>query len=171
MICDRVQELLASYTENDLSPEDRVLVERHCASCPECAGLLAALKRADAALASFPELEPGAALLVKLARIPETRQRRPAVLAFFLKPSLQPVFAAATVFLTLVSLYMFNPNKKAFDKALSREFHRGVSRIGRLYAKAGAVTDTLGEYADNVFATLKTINPLGKSEAARPVDR
>ena len=171
MNCDRVQELLASYTENDLSPRERALVESHCVSCPECAGLLAALKQADAALASFPELEPGAALMEKLARIPKIPKSRRPVLDFFLKPSLQPVFAAATIFLTLVSLYLFNPNKKAFDKAVSREFHRGLSRIERLYAKAGAVTDTLGEYADNVFATLKTINPLGKAEDSTIMDR
>ena len=164
MICDRIQELLAAYTENDLSVGDKALVESHCIACAECAGLLAALKQADAVLASFPEIEPGPALIEKLSRIPEGKRRRRPILGFFLKPSLQPIFTAATIFLTLLSLYFLNPDRKAFDKAVSRQFHRGISRIERLYAKAGAVTDTLGAYANSVFVALKAINPLGQGE-------
>jgi anti-sigma factor RsiW len=164
MSCDRVQELLAAYTENELSAADKAMVEGHCLACAECAGLLALLREADRALASFPEVEPGPALLERLYEIPARKRRPHLSFGFFLKPSLQPVFAAATVALTLFSLYFINPDRRAFDKAVSRQFHRGVGQVERLYARAGAVTDTLGGYADTIFATLKAINPLGRDK-------
>ncbi|MBM3311595.1 MAG: hypothetical protein FJY80_08815 [Candidatus Aminicenantes bacterium] len=164
MSCDRVQDLLAPYADGDLSAADRALVEAHGRACADCASLLAALKEADEALAGFPEIEPSPALLDRLYRLPaETRPVRPTV-RFFLRPSLQPFFAAAAVLMTLVSLYFLNPNRKAFDRAVVRQFHRGVSQVERLYAKAGALTDTLGAYADSVFVALKAINPLAKNK-------
>jgi len=164
MSCDRVQDLLAGYAENDLSAEDRTLVESHCRECPDCAALLAALREADAALAGFPEVEPGRALLERLYAVSTESRPRRRVFSFFLRPSLQPVFAAAAVLMTILSLYFFNPDRKAFDRAVVRQFHRGVSRIEKLYAGAGAVTDSLGAYAGSVFTSLKAINPLGKNK-------
>jgi anti-sigma factor RsiW len=164
MSCDRIQDLIAGYVDNDLPAADKALVESHCAACADCAGLLAALKDAGEALASFPEVEPSPALLEKLYEIPVRKRGRRWSLGFFLKPSLQPILAAATVFMALVSLYFLNPDRKAFDKAVSREFHRGISRIERLYAEAESVTDSLGAYASNVFTALKALNPLGPRE-------
>jgi anti-sigma factor RsiW len=164
MSCDRIQDLLAPYADSDLAADDKVLVESHCRTCADCAGLLAALKEADEALAGFPEIEPSPALLDRLYRLPVERKVSRPRFRFFLRPSLQPVFAAAAVFMTLVSLYFINPNRKELNRAVVRQFHRGVSQVERLYAKAEALTDTLGAYADNLFVALKAINPLSQNE-------
>ncbi|MBM3295427.1 MAG: hypothetical protein FJY82_13035 [Candidatus Aminicenantes bacterium] len=164
MRCDRVQDLLPAYTENDLAAADRSLVEGHCGSCPDCAAWLAALREADGALAGFPEVEPGPALLERLYRLPSETVRRRPVLEFFLRPSLQPVFTAAAVLMTLLSLYFLNPDRRAFDRTVVRQFHRGLSRVEKLYVGAGAVTDSLGAYAGSVFTALKAMNPLERNK-------
>jgi hypothetical protein len=164
MSCDQVQALLAAYTENDLTAEDKAMVEGHVHSCRECALYLSLLREADEALAAFPQIDPGRELLERLIAIPIPKSRFRTIFETFRKPSLQPVMAAATVFLAVLSLYLLNPDRKQFDKAILRTFHRGIGQVEKLYAQAGSVTDTLGSYAENVFVSLKSINPLSRSK-------
>jgi len=164
MSCNHIQELLAAYTENDLSAEDKALVEGHVQSCRECASLLSLLREADEALAAFPQIDPGRELIERLIAIPIPKSRFRTFFEMFRKPSLQPVMAAATIFLAVLSLYLLNPDRKQIDKAIIRTFHRGIGQVEKLYAEAGSVTDTLGSYAENVFVSLKSINPLGRSK-------
>jgi len=163
MTCDRIEELLTAYADGELRPEEREAVERHIRACPACAGLLASLRAADSALARFPEVEPPAALREKLYAIPARRKFRFG-LDVLLRPALQPVLAAAAVMLTLFTFYFFSPAKGEINKAISRQFHQGYSRIEKLYAKAGSLTDSLGGFADNVLVSLRKVNPLGKSD-------
>jgi anti-sigma factor RsiW len=163
MTCDRIEDLLPEYVDGDLGPGDAALVERHLAGCPGCAALAALLRDVSVALASFPEISPSPGLTSKLAAIPD-RTRSRFSLNFWLKPSLQPVFAAVTIVGILFTFYMFNPNKQRFNRAVVRQFHRGYSQFEKLIAKAGALTDNLGATADTVFVSLKDINPLGKTE-------
>jgi len=164
MSCDRVQDLLAAYADGDLDPGDKAFVEGHLRSCAECDRLLTFLRRADEALAAFPEVEPSRELLERLAVIPAPKARFRSFFEAFRKPSLQPAMAAAAIFLAVLSLYLLNPNRAQIDKAVVRTFHRGVGQVERLYAQAGAITDTLGSYAENFFISLKSINPLGGSK-------
>jgi anti-sigma factor RsiW len=162
-VCDRVEGLLVPYADVDLAPEEKALVERHLEGCPSCAALAAGLTSAGEAFAAFPEIEPGPALMAKLRAVPERRRFRFS-LEFLLRPSLQPVFAVASIVAVAFSLYMASPDKKRIEQAVNRQLHRGYSAFEKLTAKAGAAADSLGAAADSLYVSIKTFNPLGKTD-------
>jgi len=168
MKCERVEELLSFHLEGDLSAEEKALVESHLRSCPSCALLLSALNETRRALSEIPELEVSPELLSRLAAIPTTKKKFSFSLDFLLKPSLQPVFAAASVFLTLVSFYLFNPNKKMIDRSVEQQIRLGYSQAEKIYARAGSITDRLGDRAGNIFASIKNWKIFGASEDQTP---
>lgn len=155
MTCERIEELLSAYLEGELNPRDKAIVENHLTGCPDCAALLAVLSRTQKALAGFPELNPSPGLLARLAAIPEQKKKFSFTFDFVLKPALQPVFAAATIFMTLLSFYLFNPDKKNIDRAIDLKIHTGYSQVEKLYSKAGSFTGRLGETADNAYVSVK----------------
>jgi len=161
--CERIEGLLASYADGELSPEEKALVEEHLASCPDCASLAACLKSVDAAFASFPEIEPAPALINRLRAVPHPRRRFRLSFDILLRPSLQPVFAVLTILAVGFSLYMASPDKKRIDQAINRQIHLGYSAFEKLTSRAGALTDSLGAAADNLFVSLGNLNPLGKA--------
>ncbi len=163
MMCDKFEDLLTSYADGELEPGQKDLVDRHVRACPGCAALLSALLSTDTSLAAFPEIEPSPRLREKLYAIPDRKKFRFS-LNLLLRPALQPVLAAATVFLVVFSFYMLSPEKSRINKAIGRQFDWGYNQAEKLYAKAGSVTDSLGAYAESVFDSLKKINPLSKSE-------
>ncbi len=168
MACDRIEELLASFLEEELGPAERSFVEEHLKTCPSCSLLLAGLREVKGAFHGFPEVEVSEGLKSKLYAIPEekksSRFRLKLSLDFLLQPSLQPVFAAATVFMILVSFYVFNPNKKAIDRSIDRNLHLGYSQVEKLYARAGSWADRLKAYKDNFLVSIKEWNLLGGNE-------
>jgi hypothetical protein len=164
MTCERIEELLSADLEGGLSPAEKELVQSHLAGCPDCSSLLAVLERAHKALAGFPELEISPSLQARLIAIPERKKKFSFSFDFLLKPSLQPVFAAGAVFLTLLSFYLFNPDKKNIDRAIDRKVHSGYSQVEKLYAKAGAFTDRLGDTAESVFVSVKNWKIFGGNE-------
>ncbi len=161
--CDRIEGLLAAYVDADLAPEEKDLVERHLEGCPSCAALADSLRSAGEAFAAFPEIEPSPALVTRLRAVPGRRRFRFS-LDFLLKPSLQPVFAVASIMAVAFSLYASSPDKKRIEQAVTRQLHRGYSTFEKLTAKAGAITDSLGAAADSLYASIKTLNPLGKTD-------
>lgn len=164
MTCERIEGLLSAFLEGDLSQEEKALVESHLAVCPDCTALLAVLGRTQKALAGLPELEVSPSLLARLAAIPERKKKFSLSFDFVLKPSLQPVFAAATVFMTLLSFYLFNPDKKNIDRAIDQKIHSGYSQVEKLYAKADSFKDRLGDTAENVFVSVKNWKIFGGNE-------
>jgi anti-sigma factor RsiW len=168
MKCEPIEELLSLYIEGELTPEEKAAVEGHLRSCPACTLLLSALDETCRALSGFPELEVSGELLSKLTAIPTAKRKFSFSQDFLLKPSLQPVFAAASVFLTLVSFYLFNPNKKAIDRSIEQQLRLGYSQAEKIYAKAGSFTDRLGDRADNVFASIKNWKIFGANEDQTP---
>lgn len=167
MNCERIEELLSSYLEGELSPAEKSLVESHLATCQGCALLYSAMREAQAALFGFPEVQVGESLMSKLYAIPEKKKRFRFSLDFLLRPSLQPILAAATIFMTLLSFYLFNPDKKYIDRAIDQKIHQGYSRVEKLYARAGSWTDRLGDYKDSVLGSIKNWKIFGgnKDEA------
>ena len=164
MSCERIQDLLSPYLDGELAPAERAEVDAHLAACPECADLLARLRTALAAFASFPEVDLSENLRARLSAIPEQARQPRFSLDFLFKPALQPVLAAATGFLMLFSVYMVSPNKGSINRTISLQLHRGINSVEKLYVKAGSLTDRLGEFATGLFASAKDINPLGRSE-------
>lgn len=163
MAVDRFEELLPPYLEGELGPEDKSRVESHLATCPDCRLLLAALTDAREALSGFPELEISESLRSRLLAIPENKKRFSFALDFLLKPALQPVFAAAAVFMTVLSFYLFSPDKKAIDQSINQKIHYGYGQVEKLYAQAGSITDRLDAYKDNLLVSIKSLKVFGGS--------
>lgn len=164
MECERLEELLPSFLEGALSQEEKALVESHLAGCPDCRGLLAVLARTQQALSGLPELEVSPGLRARLLAIPERKKKFSFSFDFILKPSLQPAFAAATIFMTLLSFYLFNPDKAHIDRTIDRKVHSGYSQVEKLYARAGSFTERLGDTAENVYVSVKNWKVFGGSE-------
>ena len=165
MTCERIEELLSAYLEGDLAAGEKREVDAHLASCPACAELLEIMRESLGAMAAFPEVEPGRALMTKLYAIPEERKRPfKAIFGFLLRPDLQPVFAALSVFLMAVSFVFLAPQGRGIRKAVDRQLHLGYSQVEKLYAKAGSLTDDLGSIKNSVFDSLKTLNPIKGQE-------
>lgn len=164
MRCESIEELLSPYLEDELNPEERRAVESHLRTCQSCAALLSSMKETKESLASFPELEPSDGLLDRLYTIPEKKRRFKINLDFLLQPSLQPILAAATILMMVISFYLFNPNRQNINNSVNRQVHLGYSKIEKLYVKAESFTDNLGAYKDNVLVSLKKINPFGGNE-------
>lgn len=162
MSCDKVQDLLSPYLDGELEPGARAEMEAHFASCPACAGLADRMRQALAAFASFPEVEPGPALRRRLLAIPERQRRFKLDLSFLRLPAVQPVLAALTGVIMLVSIYLVSPG--SIQRAVNRQFHRGLSSIEKLYVQAGSLTDRIGELAVNVYDSAKAANPIGRAE-------
>jgi len=164
MTCDRIEGLLSPYLEGELGDEARRLVDLHLEACPDCRNLLAALTETRTALSGFPELEISESLRERLLEIPGKKMRFSLSLDFLLKPSLQPVFATAAVFMTLVSFYLFGPYKTAIDRTIDRKIHHGYSQVEKLYVKAGSFRDRLEAGKDNLLVSVKNLEIFGGSK-------
>lgn len=157
-----VEELLSAYLEGGLDESRAANVGRHLASCPDCSLLLEAMKDVRKALGALPEVDPSPALLRKLYAIPEKRRFR-LVSDFLLRPSLQPIFAGATALLVFVSFVAFSSGGRTFQKSINRQLHVGYSKVEKLYARAGSLTDELGSYKETILGSLENVKLLKKS--------
>jgi len=164
MNCEKIQELLSPYIEDELSEERKQEVEKHLQGCASCRMLLVSLKEAREAMGAFPQLEVSERLMSQLYALPHRKKRFKFSFDFLLRPSLQPILAAATIILTLISFYFFNPNKAQIDKSINRQIHLGYSEIERLYAKAETLATNIGEYKNNILVSLLNLNPFGETE-------
>jgi hypothetical protein len=167
MTCERIEELLSAYLEGELSGAERREVDAHLAGCPACAGLLAILRETQEALAGFPEVEPGPALMAKLYAIPEKKRFFKPVLGLLLRPSLQPVYAAFSVLFIALSFVFFTPQGNGVRKELDRQIHLGYGQVEKIYVKAESLTDELGSLSSTVVDSIKTLNPLKGQEDKR----
>ena len=168
MGCERIEELLSPYLENELTQEERRIVDTHILSCADCAELLSLMKQTTESLASFPEVEVSDNLVEKLYELPEKRKKFHFVKDFLLRPAYQPIMAAATVFLVFVSFYAFHPDRNAINRAFERQVKIGFSKVEKLYAEAGSITQSLGEYKDNFFVSIKNLKPFRGNEDEQP---
>lgn len=158
MDCKHIEDLFSLYLEDELSREQRESVELHLESCPMCTELLALVKNTHEVLGLFPEIEVSSQLKSRLYKIPIQKKRFSFKLEDLLRPALQPVFAAATVFLILISFYVFHPDRRFINKTINREIHKGYSKIGQLYTQAESFAVSLFDQTDTLLDSLKTSN-------------
>lgn len=161
MTCQRIEGLLSDYLEGALTPAKRAEVEAHLASCPDCAELAAVMKDAMAAAASFPEVEPSEALFARLYAIPEEKREkrglvRP-VFEWLTRPALQPVYAAVTAFVAVLTFVLFHPEGQGIRKKLDIGLHRGLGTVEKLYADAGTIKGQVGALAGNMIKSFDTL--------------
>jgi hypothetical protein len=166
MNCEHIKQLISPYLDQELSFEENEKFERHIHRCPECRELLEHMRSAQAALSEWPQLEVSPELHVRLAEIGATRKKTWFQLNFdvLFRPALQPVMAAFTVMLTLLSLFLMHPDREKIEQSLDRQLHIGYSKIQRLYVRAESFTDFLAVYKDNVVHSIKNITPKGDTE-------
>lgn len=160
--CEGTEHLLPSYLEEDLSPQERRDVRTHLESCPACRTLLALLEETALSLADMPELEPPPSLKEKLYCIPAGKRITFAFSDFLRRPMVQPVMAAASILFILFSIYTVHPRRQEINRAVDREFHRGVRAVSQVYAKAESWTSSLGEHRDTILDTLKKTGLFGR---------
>ncbi len=167
MKCEKIEQLLSPYLEDELNPEEKGAVANHLKTCEKCSLLFSLMKETRESLADIKELEVSENLLDRLYSIPREKKRfklRLPNFDFLLRPSLQPVLTVATIMLIMISFYFYGPNKSSIDKSISRQIHLGYSKIEELYAKAEFFTASLGEYKYNILVSLKNIKLLGGNE-------
>ena len=164
MECERMETLISPYLDGDLGSVEKASVETHLHDCTRCREMLALLREVSASLRNLPEVEISPDLQRRLLAIPDRKRRFRFSLDFLVRPALQPVLAAVTVFLTLVSFYAFSPQRGAINKSIERQFHLGYQTIGKLYTRAESFTSSLAGYKDNLVVTLQNKNPLRREE-------
>jgi anti-sigma factor RsiW len=168
MTCERIEELLSAYLEGGLAAAERAEVESHLASCPACAELAGLMKETMAAAAAFPEVEPSPALYARLYDVPESargkkRFFRPAF-DWLARPSLQPVYAALTALLMVISFVLFHPEGSGIRKQINLMLHQGIGTVEKLYADAGSVKGEIKAFSANVVKSFNTLGLLGGDE-------
>jgi anti-sigma factor RsiW len=159
-----METMISPYLDGDLSASEHAAVEAHLRDCPRCREMLALLREVNASLRNFPEVEISPDLQQRLLAIPERKNRFRLGLDFLVRPALQPVLAAATVLLTVVSFYAFSPQRGTINKSIERQFHLGYQKIGRLYTRAESFTSSLAGYKDDLVVAIQNKNPLRREE-------
>lgn len=168
MTCERIEDLLSAYLEGELSAAERSEVAAHLDACPECAGLVGLMKETTAALAGFPEVEPGPDLVARLYAIPaEKREQKQWFKPFFdllTRPAFQPVYAAFTVLFVALSFVFFHPGGRGIRKQIDMTFHRGIGTVEKLYAGAGTLKGEIGSLATTVVKSFNNLDLLKGGE-------
>ncbi len=59
--------------------------------------------------------------------------------------------------MTLVSFYLFGPNKAAIDRSIDRTVHQGYSQVERLFVKTGFVKDRLEAHKDKLLVSIRDL--------------
>ncbi len=171
MTCKRIEELLSAYLEGGLTAAERAGVEAHIAGCADCAALLGLMRETMTATAGFPEAEPSAGLMARLYGIPEEEAAKAAKKGFFrtafdwlANPALQPVYAASTAALIVLSFVLFHPEGHGIRKAIDVQFHRGIGAVEKLYADAGGLKGEIRALSANVVKSFNTLGLAGGDE-------
>ena len=164
MRCEHIEELLSPYLEDELNQEEKRAVKEHLETCKNCSLLFSYMRETRESLTGFPEMEVSENLLDRLYSIPGKKKRFKLSFDFLFHPSLQPVLAAATILLMVVSFYSLNPDRNRINKSISRQIHLGYSKVEKLYARAETFVDTLGEHKDNILVSIKNIKLFGGNE-------
>lgn len=162
MTCERMEELFSAYLEGGLDDGEKRFFEDHLRSCPGCADLLERMRSLTECLAEFPEAEIPPHLVESLRAIPIRRRPFRLFSDLLLRPSLQPLYAAAAGLLILVSALAFHPDGPRIRREIDRRIHLGFAQAEKLYARAGALTGELGAYTETAIDTVKNLPVLQK---------
>jgi anti-sigma factor RsiW len=168
MTCERFEELLSAYLEGELAAAERAEVESHLAACPGCAELAGLMRETLGATAAFPQAEPSPALMARLYAIPEERAAKKGrfrvAFDWLARPALQPVYAALTGLVIVLSLVLFHPEAGGLRKAIDVKFHRGLGAVEKLYADAGGLKGEIKALSANVVRSFDTLGLPGGDE-------
>ncbi len=141
MDCDKVEDLLSGYIENDLSRDIRKEISRHLEKCDECRLLK---EKIEELIHSFPELQEDVPFFLKnrLYFIPESQQREEERNSY-----LKWVAAVVGTFVLFLNLFYFTNIYPPANRAL----HSVVSSIETLAVETGAFFEKVKESKDLLF--------------------
>ena len=75
MGCERMEELLSPYLEDELTEEERQTIQIHIRTCASCAELLSLMRETKKSLSFFPEVDVSESLTEKLYELPQKRKK------------------------------------------------------------------------------------------------
>jgi len=133
-------------------------------TCKDCSLLFSYIRETRESLTGFPEVEPSKNLMDRLYSIPDKKKKFKLSFDFLFHPSLQPLLAAITILVMVISFYSLSPDRNRINKSIIRQAHLSYSKVGKLYARAETFVDTMGEHKDNILVSIKNTNLFGGNE-------
>jgi hypothetical protein len=110
MSCKDIEHNLPAYLEDDLSSQDKTLVEKHLASCPQCSKAIEHLKKAGKLVREMEEVEPPPWLTQKImSRVREEAKPKESVFRKLFYPLhiKIPIQALATVLIAVFAFHVY----------------------------------------------------------------
>ena len=115
--CSRVSSLVGAFLDGELSHTDRLLVVRHCDTCPRCGRELEAARTVKIGLNAMPEVETDELVLHRLrSRVAHERHKSWRQVATVGLVATATATAAALVFAGLVAPPVSKPHTTDFAK-------------------------------------------------------
>lgn len=114
MKCADIEKRLSAYIENDIPSNERLMVEEHLKSCPQCSKSLADLRKAIERVKSVEKMEPPAWLTQKImTKIKEEVAPKKGIFRWLLYPLhiKLPLEIAATVTIAITAVYIYHAGK------------------------------------------------------------
>lgn len=114
MKCADIEKRLSAYIENDIPSHERLMVEEHLKSCPQCSKSLADLRKAIERVKSVEKMEPPAWLTQKImTKIKEEVAPKKGIFRWLLYPLhiKLPLEIAATVTIAITAVYIYHAGK------------------------------------------------------------
>jgi hypothetical protein len=100
--------------------------------------------------------------------VPESKKARKPffrpVFEWLGRPALQPIYAAASGMLIVLSFVLFHPEGRGIRKAIDVQFHRGIGAVEKLYADAGGLKGEFRAVSANVVKSFNTLGLLKGDE-------
>ena len=134
MECRKIREVLASYLEGVVTPEQRLLVREHLSSCGECKAAVEDLKKTIELMKSLEEVEPPPWLSQKImAYVREEAEKKGGILRRFFFPLHIKVHLEVFATFLIVGLvaYVYKTTTPQFEAARmsekTRVFRQGES--------------------------------------------
>ncbi|MEW6185789.1 MAG: DUF2275 domain-containing protein [Thermodesulfobacteriota bacterium] len=114
MNCQEIQNRLPAFLEDMLSPEEKILIEKHLFSCAVCSGSLEDLKKTKALLTNLKDVEPPPFFEQRImTRIREEAGREKGLWhRLFLPLNIKvPIQVLATVLIAVLAFYVYQKNE------------------------------------------------------------
>jgi len=155
MKCDFSFELLSGYVDNELTEEQKALVDSHLKTCKFCQEQLEELRIINETIKSRPIEEPSREFIFTLSRrVIERVRKKERSLVWLLKPVLIPVAVAFLIFVVLLNIERPMRAVSINDRVLygevkfdevDKKVELQIPEPSMYTPKAGAVTSVLRE--------------------------
>ena len=110
MLCKDIEQKLPAYLEDDLSPQEKVLVEEHLTSCPQCVKAVENLKKTGKLVREIEGVEPPPWFTQKImTRVrEEAKQKKSIFLKLFYPLHIKiPIQALATILIAVIAFQIY----------------------------------------------------------------